>query len=638
MRYGDKGSSIATALLLGALAVTLAFTLAGISFTHLNISNRLSNCLYARNLAEASLNDAIARILYSEGGYGNTGTPDEKTIQVYFEGAPEGAEGLLTFDSGKAAALEIAVSTHNLENKEAAIPGYGRDVPPECIHLVGTGRCNGVVERIEVMLAIPTYKHAIAATGKFTSTTGGMEVEGVESPEDLADGIITEEESRPGHIAANGVDDDAVWLKGTGGSVRITGDVRTRGRVKIEGDVTVLGSLLEQADPADIPRIDPGGYDPGNSALPVGAAPGDLEVTGALRNNGPLMNVDELKLSGGYLFVDGDLVISQGIVGEGIVIATGDITLLGEGALEADKAVALVAGGNLTIDGDGKDASYFEGIVYSGGERLDIKEATVLGALIGSGEQTNVKAEDARIVHADTEVLQFEWFYEASWGAGTYGFNTRINPDLWLPREGEIRAEYARRPGIADEGPAWAPADRPPWANWFNQSTERFEYVVYTLDDPYEETAGWNPPIIHEATPPAGETRPAIYYKNDVGWVARYDFDGDGDPEEPPLLQFTAGGAEISRTRARDLYTQGIADDIAAGREPAPYPFETQERLGFLNDSPHPANGFLVDCFRLADIIAQNDDSIQEGFIRFDPNRFLQFAKKTRIVMWRPLQ
>ncbi|MBI3926599.1 MAG: hypothetical protein HY319_13745 [Armatimonadetes bacterium] len=305
-----------------------------------------------------------------------------------FDGAPEGARGLLTFDPNRAAELEIPPSTNNVSNQEAPVAGYDRDVPPECAHFVATGTCNGVVRRLEAILAIPTYKYAIACTGKFKSVSGGMEVEGIEDPEALADGVISDEERRPGHIASNHGSDDAIVLNGVGSP------------------------------------------------------------------------------------------------------------------------------------------------------------------------------------------------------------------------------------------------NRPPWTELFNPDTEQFEYVVYTNTPPAHTSTGWSPEIIAQAVPPAGETRPAVYFKNeDVGWVLRYDFNSDGNPEDVPLLQYV------------DIQQKPLTRAQAKAADKDKPPFEWTERFFFQDESPNDAkNGFLVDRFRLAARLYKNDPSVrEEGVVRFDPNQFIQFARKTRLILWRPL-
>lgn len=427
----SRGASLASTLLLSAIAVALAFTLAGVSFTHLSVSARVSNSEQARNLAEAAIARACEKIFLSQGKYGTAEGPADRTVNVTL-GVPDRNEGqgLVSFDPDKADELAIRLSTNNLKGKDP-IPGDGRQVPPQAVHLLGVGRCNGVERRVEAILSIPTYRHAITTSGPFTSD-GGLVIVGVEKPSDLAGGIDPEEE-RAGNLASNGLGADAVKLESQeDNETRITGDVRSGGSIVVGDYTTVVGEVRPSSSNVAIPKLKVSDYDPGGEAVEIGGM--SLDDSGQpvplavdhmlLRRSGNLECPRGIELEDGVLYVDGNVTIGDGIHGKGAIFATGSISVAGDGAQEASKGVGLAAEGNVTVKGIGPNSAYTQGIAYSAGN-VTISNATFVGAVVAAADSgSTVTVDKGRVVHTELNIeMLFTLPYGCGDGRGSFGFN-----------------------------------------------------------------------------------------------------------------------------------------------------------------------------------------------------------------------
>jgi len=428
----DRGASLASTLLLSAIAMAMAFTLAGVSFTHLSVASKLGNSQQARNLAEAAIARACEKIFLTQGKYGTADGPADRTVAITV-GVPDRnlGQGYVTFDPAQADELDIRLSTNNLKGKDP-IPGVGRQVPPQAVHLFGVGRCNGVERRIEAILAIPTYRHAITTSGPFASN-GGLVIVGVDKPADLEGGLDPEEE-RAGNLASNGLGPEAVMLHSTEDQeTRITGDVRAGGGIQLGDYTTVVGEVRPSSSNVAIPKLEITDYDPGGNAVEIGGSsldpdtgePRVLKVDKMiLRRNGNLDCQKGIDLNEGVLYVDGNVTVQEGVHGKGAIIATGNISLEGDGAQEGDKGVALLAKGDLTVKGIGPNSAYTQGLAYSSGN-VTIANATFVGAVVANAEGgSTVTVDQGRVVHTEVNIeMLFTLPYGCGDGRGTMGFN-----------------------------------------------------------------------------------------------------------------------------------------------------------------------------------------------------------------------
>jgi hypothetical protein len=225
--------------MLGALALMMALTLSGMSFSHLSVSNRLSNINQARSLAEAVVSRGIEKILSSEGkAFGPNQAVQSLNITL---ASADGGSGKLTFDKDEAEAQGLPLSTNNIKG-ETAKTGYGgRIVPEYSVHLIGLGNHNGVERKIEAILRFPAYQFALSSKGQISSE-GDLIVAGADDPSDLLPSVsaaLARGDLIPGHMASNKSDvggEFAVALnEGSGKEIRITGDVRANGSIQNSG-------------------------------------------------------------------------------------------------------------------------------------------------------------------------------------------------------------------------------------------------------------------------------------------------------------------------------------------------------------------------------------------------------------------
>jgi len=105
-----------------------------------------------------------------------------------------------------------------------------------------------------------------------------------------------------------------------------------------------------------------------------------LELSGLARATYSVVLDKGLTLDGGVLYVDGDLTVQKGVNGYGAVFCTGSLKVQGGSNLGSDSLCALVAGGNLSLEGTGADKTQFRDLVYSYGE-IKVSNITLVGSL-----------------------------------------------------------------------------------------------------------------------------------------------------------------------------------------------------------------------------------------------------------------
>lgn len=589
--------SLATTLLLGALALTLAFTFAGVGFTHLNLSTRRANADKARNAAEAVIAQAIERVLSNNGNYFKA-PPYQLLIQL------QGAEGLLTFDPDEADDLDIAVSTYNLGETTEKTGAGGRMVPKDSIHFVGVGRANGVERRMEAILQVPTYPYALSTKGSLFSQ-GELWVAAAESPDDVVAGGIEAnfDNLLPSHIAANSTDPDhAINLPSSSKKIRISGDARAAGGIEASSPfVQILGETRPDAGTIDMPAFEMRDFDPDNFGDVLGlpaSLPADrrLAVGGLVKYNGDVGTnpsssgpdglVNELVLptdgSGAIVWIDGDLEVQDGIVGQGAIFVTGNITIHGAGHSDvtAPNEAALIAGGDIHIDGDSQHTAFFKGLLVSGGE-MSLQGVSVFGTVVVGATQLNgnptgpadpsLSLEDATVVNVPGEV-EFPFEIPFDMGMGT-GFTTAMRPGI------ELERFLDNSPGPADERP-------------FNPNL--FTGDGFSAASPFGFKVGPN-------------------FVTKAGLVAQMSgFAGpiDWPPHGTEYANWTDAAVALGYP------------DLAAFIDGEMVPWIINHQRSIMRE---------------INTNYQADWPKEQGAFSLDPNQFLQLETKTRVVLWRDL-
>lgn len=418
-RRRSRAAGLPTVIMVVALMMLLAFTVVGVAFNHLNLTFRSSNSMRAQELSEAVLAIAIERVRLDVENFGIKGTADDKTIRLSLDKLPEGNIGVLTFDSNRAKALRVPVSTNNRTDSsvEGSNPRFG--VPGQAVHLVARAEVGGAVSVMEALIEFPKFPYSIASKGPISSS-GGLVVAAVRQGVDYSlGGPIDPSALEPGSLVSNS--------QGSGPAVTLAGDNMILGNLEsasgadLSIGTKIFGETKLYTDPVPLPQLDATDYDPLNPASTHGAVDPDqvqmvnsgagiLSVKGynvfgqklsdGNYNPSATLTVDNgIRLKGGVLYVNGNLNVSSGgVSGKGAIIATGNITVHGDGEATTDNEAALVSNGNIVLSGASSEKAKFAGLVYSKG-KLQATNMRLAGVFVAAGEDSSVEM-------ADTELYQ----------------------------------------------------------------------------------------------------------------------------------------------------------------------------------------------------------------------------------------
>ena len=410
------GSSLAATLCFIAVLVTLAMTMSSYSISHMTGSRRAINDKLARDMAESAMSMAVGKIMDKQDWAGD------------IEFAPPedpGTYGRVTFSALKARNWHIDPSFNNLSGNQP-VQASGRTLGPESLQIVAYGTSHGVTTRIEQIIHIPPFRYALVSSGDLSSV-GGMLVGGVDDPSLLANGVsaLRPEQLQNGYLAANSSAAQAVLLDSSAESpTRITGGVEAVGGIKLGKFTRVAGPVQEHAAPAHMVAFRLEDYDPkerGDVNTLTDSAVTQLIVRGVNRRQGDLSIAQGLDIRSGYLYVDGNLTVDGGIRGTGCVFATGKVTLRGVSTFAADAREAILAGGDIRIEGSDQDKSLFQGVIYTQGD-FSARQVTLLGTVLASKTQiasgsgssgsssggSKVELDRVNLIH-NAEIIATEW-------------------------------------------------------------------------------------------------------------------------------------------------------------------------------------------------------------------------------------
>lgn len=387
-----KGLSLGTTLMVVAVLVVVGLTVVAVSLQTLHVSVRLGSLAKARQAAESVVSVGIENLLANP-QYGLSRSPGD---QIAISPRAGDAWGHLAFEGA-------VYSTNNLAG-EGPVPGYaGRAVPPHCAHLIGVGTSGGVRRQIETVVRVPPFPYAIACSGPFESS-GGLYLAGVASPQDVRaeSTALPTAKLRPAHLLSNGIGPQAVRL---GPNTTIAGDLRSAGGIQMDPSSTqILGEMVRNGSPRSIPRLDVASLDPlltGRSDVAflgksTAAAPA---YQGFVRRQGDFSITGGLILDNGVLFVQGNLKIDGGIRGVGAVLATGSVQVEGATTLSSDDRLALVSGEGMALRGQARDASFYQGLIYSGGS-FTADRITLVGSLIVQAAQAPTLLSQVQLIRS----------------------------------------------------------------------------------------------------------------------------------------------------------------------------------------------------------------------------------------------
>lgn len=375
-----RGAGILTVLTASSLLLMLGLTVAGTSFHHLSVSNRLHHSQIARNLAEDCLAKGLAKVLALSPPDANPPFPGVMSIS---HGSPSEASGVLTFDATLLAAEnaklknpQLIQSYNNIgSDTSITVPGTSITIPEHSIYLRAVGTDHGIEKCMEAVVWVPPFPYAIASGGKI-HISGDSKVASVKDLADLGDPT----KYLPGSMATNSLDpDEALKLDGT--NILVTGDVQAAGGADISSGAVIQGETRLYAGQVNIPAIDITSYDTSAKAgvTTYSSSSGPNQVDGFAYRNGPLNFSSGVTLNGGVVYVDGDLTVNGPISGEGALIATGKLTITGAGQLDSNNKVALLSKDDMTLTGSSGAHLGASGLLYTEG-KLQADYADISGS------------------------------------------------------------------------------------------------------------------------------------------------------------------------------------------------------------------------------------------------------------------
>lgn len=362
-----RGAGILTVLTASSLLLLLGLTVAGTSFHHLSVSNRMHHAQVAKNLAEDCLAKGLARVMAH--------TPPDAAMPfpgVMSISNAQDESGVLTFDSTQLPTLNAKLkSTRMIQSfnniggdTSKTVPGTSITIPEHSIYLRAVGVDHGVERCMEAVLWVPPFPYAMAAGGKI-SLSGSSKVASVKDVADLGD----PSKLLPGSLATNSLAaTDALKLDGA--DILVTGDVQSAGGADIAPGAVVRGERRLHAGQVHIPTVDISSYN--TSAKPgvttFASSNGPSQVDGFAYRDGGLDFNSGVTLNGGVVYVNGDLTVSGPIQGEGALIATGKLTITGSGQLNSNNKVALLSKQDMTLTGTSGAHLGASGLLYTEGK------------------------------------------------------------------------------------------------------------------------------------------------------------------------------------------------------------------------------------------------------------------------------
>lgn len=411
------------------VALALLFTVAAGAVSQLRLSSHASNACQAKMLAEAAIATTVAS-LRQDLRFGETAGLGEGAPAAEVVVRQGQATGVLSFLPDVAERLEIPVSLNNV-NSDAPEEGWGgRVIPPEAVQLVAVGSCGGVRRTVEAVLHVPRFPYVVSSSGDFSSA--GPLVLGV-LPEGAEPSNFNPDDLLPGHLASNA----SVQLQG---DALISGDVEAVETISVVEPSKVCGLVRPNSSPVPLARLRVTDYQPMAAITETfTGSTSHTKLAGFYQGSGLVTADGGLDLEGAVLYIDGDLRVNGAVTGKGAVICTGTITVNGTMVLQADQQVALLAQGDVTLNGQGA----FSGLVYTEGD-LRSTGVQLIGALIANSDTGG--AVELRDTGAMVGVpnLNFDegWLYEPLAGQATLPWIGGFGPGLArVDRRGKVIAE-----------------------------------------------------------------------------------------------------------------------------------------------------------------------------------------------------
>ena len=309
-------------------------------------------------------------------------------------------------------------SLNNLGGQNSVLGFDGMTIPPNACVVVAVGKYRNV-EQVAYQIHIGSpLPYSLASEGAL-KVSGDTVVGGLDSlvsAQELPKESLSTDKLSDSGVVSNDVSGDAVDLSG---NIKVVGDVASLGGVRRDPQVDITGAVKKLDNPVGLPDIRLSDYDPkGDPSNPNDDLATLVERTesvvpdavnnplyGFQRFPGNVSFPDGLKLDGSGVFIDGDVVLDGPLEGSGLLVATGSITLKGGADMKADVLAAVIAGGDLTVNGALQAAnsghSSFQGLLYSKGD-LTLSNTRTVGTVVSASDATG---QPGKLVIQDSQVI-----------------------------------------------------------------------------------------------------------------------------------------------------------------------------------------------------------------------------------------
>lgn len=352
-----RGASLQIVLSLVLIMAMLALTMTALYMTNLNFTQASLNRTLALQEAETGVHELLARLI-AAADYGSTGNEvlaSTCSVDVNMSDPdPTRRAGfhVISFQKGG----PWPYSSNCLGSGGT---GYGgRSLPVGSVHVLSVGYHKGQYVTLEVLLQHPPFPYGLACDGPVRSLSA-LVVQGTTGVR--SGGVL--ELDRPGHVASNAAVSQAVDIAGD--ETLITGFIQTPGTIKISPQAVVRGGLKPGSEPLELPKINFANF---SQVATEGVKVLDPEFFERQHLNTLYYSARDLSFQGGITFekglvrCTGNVLVKNGVDGEGAIISDGDVTIQGGASLTGSNKVAIVARGKITLQGGD---SNFQGLVYS---------------------------------------------------------------------------------------------------------------------------------------------------------------------------------------------------------------------------------------------------------------------------------
>lgn len=608
------GATLLTVLVLIALASMAVLVTAGSTYYNLIASQRLASATAARNLAESVLTQAIARLARDRefGSHAETLVIDRRAIPEL--GEEDGA--WLTFDPASGG----PVSTWNVTGEVGTKGWKDATVPRQSVHLLARGVSNGTERVVEAIVHFPRFAFTVASAGDLV--LDHATVAAIPNPDDLrrdGTGRITTppKEMQPGDALSN----RRMVVKN---SSLVTGDAQAHLDVEVDRNSVVEGELRRPVAPENVPAIDVATFDPGDReySVELEEVVGGSEMAGVQRATGNLTLNGDVTLDNCLLYVPGNLTVNGGLRGTGAVFVTGNVLVKGAAVLAAADSVALLAGGDVRLQGTSQERHQFQGLLYSQGT-LEVEKVTVLGTVICNGPRLTLN--EATVIwtpaKAGTEFFRPLTFLGNS--AGPYSEASGSSPG-----RPDLAGRKAVLVGVPPNPATMSPERASQLAN--NASWVPLEEVWRRMKLRPEPISGPRVWPEHSWNHPARAAQPDNTWQDPVMMTVRYDKDRgfvfttthhgqmtDGSWSGTMIVEFAnlqhlaqAMGAHAEWLSGGESLTNTPWTGVIAQNA-----LMAMTGVGLNPDNPNSPQGWPT--------------------FRFDPSQFVQPEDRLRVLLWR---